>query len=360
MSNELAKPKSSVPIIRTPDELQKYMMQLVESKSFAERYAGIVDRKSLFLAVQAMRNLWWQIKDPAKFDWGSVIVAAGQAGAYGWSVDGVTGHAYLVPYGNQVKLQPGYKGWLDLVNRAGKCVVTMAAVYQGDRFEYHGQLDKPLHVHSNNPARRLQPVTHVYVLAAFGGGIVKCFCWSKEECLTHRDRFSKGWRGVRGTDKEHDNPWSEKHPGFWVMCAKSVLSDAARHGELPYSIEHRQPNLPPIELGADEETIDAVSFQSPARFDETLHTEPQAASVGDNLGASAATDVQEQTVPPTLDPEDEWRQRIMLCGTAEEVERETREATDAGFLVSDVRELRLSQLEQMKTRGKKQRPLPGE
>lgn len=345
-TTELSKPQeqSKAVVVRNPYELQKWMMTLIENPTFAKRYEGIIDRNALFLAAAYCRNNWWalsKIKDPS-----TIVAAVMQAGAYGWVCDGVTGHAYIVPFGDKAVLMPGYKGLIDLVRRSGQCEVSIEAVHEGDDFQYLGRFKEPRHVRSSDPQRRSKPVKHAYVVAAFTSGIVKCFSWSKEECLAHRDRFSQGWRRVAGNkDKEKDNPWCESHPGFWVMCCKTVLRGCINRGELPISLRDNRGQQTLQVLHDDE----PVTVESPAGFFDTVHTEPPAPySVGDDIAADAAKEVGEQT---PFDPEAEeeaWKRRILDAGTVEDVERETREATDCGFAMADVRELRLSQLAAMK------------
>lgn len=364
MSTELAKPKSTVPVIHDPDQLQKWMMGLIENPTFAARYDGIIDRNAMFLAVAYCRNNWWQlskIKDPS-----SIVNSVIQAGAYGWTCDGITGHAYIVPFGEKAVLMPGYKGLLDLVRRSGKCEASIEAVHEGDVFEYRGRFSEPLHVRTADPQRRMKPISHAYVVAAFTSGIVKCFCWSREECIAHRDRFSQGWRRVAGKpDKESENPWCERHPGFWVMCCKTVLRNAINRGELPISLKDnagRQtlttlPDDEPRDDSATAEPTPLPTFQSPAGFDDPIHTEPQAPySVGDDIAADADKHVHEQT--PIDEPEEltKAKRDIMDCGTEEDVTREyelaTRDLEGCGIIfdLTPVRDARLKQLAAMKKR----------
>lgn len=356
MSTELAKQKSGVPIIQDPEALQKWMMGLVENPQFAQRYEGIIDRNAMFLAVAYCRNNWWQlskIKDPA-----TIVNAVIQAGAYGWTCDGITGHAYIVPFGDKAVLMPGYKGLLDLVRRSGKCEASIEAVHEGDQFQYRGRFREPLHVRSDDPKRRSKPVTHAYVVAAFTSGIVKAFVWTREECLAHRDRYSQGWRRVAGKpDKEADNPWCEKNPGFWVMCCKTVLRNAINRGELPISLKDNAGRQTLAELHDDEMPTDSATveapaipvFQSPAGFDETLTTEPEPAPQDQPAGE-----------PPEAAAA---RRAIMDCGTPEDVDREYQLAkSEIGVDLADARDARLQQLAAMKRNGGKrqQTKLPGD
>lgn len=72
----------------------------------------------------------------AKCQPASVFAAVIQASQLGLE-PGILGQAYLVPYGNQCQLIPGYQGLIDLVRRSGRVTNLFAhAVREGDEFEY--------------------------------------------------------------------------------------------------------------------------------------------------------------------------------------------------------------------------------
>ena len=66
----------------------------------------------------------------------SVFAAVIQASQMGLE-PGILGQAYLIPYGKQCQLIPGYQGLIELVRRSGKVTNLFAhAVREGDEFEY--------------------------------------------------------------------------------------------------------------------------------------------------------------------------------------------------------------------------------
>ncbi len=177
-------------------------------------------------------------KNPALLDCSpaSIFSSIAEAGSYGWVIDGVMGHAYLVPFKNVAVLIPGYKGLRDLVQRSGKCRLTLESVHEGDTYEYRGRFEMPRHEPSTEGARRFRPVTHAYLIARFGKDDVQCYSWSVAECIAHRDQFSNSWKRAKN---KKESPWHPEHPSFRVMCMKTVLRDAASRGELPMSVEDR-------------------------------------------------------------------------------------------------------------------------
>ena len=172
----------------------------------------------------------------------SVMGGIAEAGSYGWTIDGTLGHAYLLPFRNTKKncmeavLVPGYKGMIDLVQRAGECTLSLESVHEGDDYDFQGRWELPIHNYSGHPDRRFRECTHAYVVARFKDGLIKAFSWTKGECLAHRDRYSSGWK----RRPREDNPWHEENPAFRTMCMKTVLLDACHRGEFPMRVEYAQ------------------------------------------------------------------------------------------------------------------------
>ena len=72
----------------------------------------------------------------------AAIIAAAQLGL---EPDGALGQAWLVPYGNQVQLIPGYRGLLALVRRSGELsTVEVRAVHAKDTFRFQYGLNSVL------------------------------------------------------------------------------------------------------------------------------------------------------------------------------------------------------------------------
>lgn len=74
----------------------------------------------------------------------SVFAAVIQASQLGLE-PGLLGQAYLIPYGKQCNLIPGYQGLIELARRSGKIASLYAhAVRENDEFEYELGTDKTL------------------------------------------------------------------------------------------------------------------------------------------------------------------------------------------------------------------------
>ena len=147
---------------------------------------------------------------------GAVVVAA-QLGLE----PGIAGHAYLVPYGKQVTLIPGYRGLIELALRSGKIrSIEAHAVKEGDDFAFAFGLSPELrHVPA---ASNRGPTTAVYALARFADGGVQFDVMRKDDVDAIRRRS-------RASDS---GPWSTDYD---EMAKKTVVRRLCKY--LPVSIE---------------------------------------------------------------------------------------------------------------------------
>lgn len=336
--NEIARPNEQQRglVVRNPEELQRWMLSVVNDPKRAKNFEGLIDRQSVFLAMSYVRQNWWSL---SKCTPESIFESMLQAGAYGWTCDGITGHAYIVPFKDRATLMPGYKGLIDLVRRSGQCEVSIESVHEGDEYTYLGRFREPRHVRSKDPQRRSKPMTHAYAIAVFSSGIIKAFSWSKEECIEHRNRYSQGWRRVAGSpDKAKDNPWFEGHPGFPVMCMKTVLRNAINRGEVPISLRDNRGQQTLSVISEDDEPL---TVESTAGFHDPLHVESQAAySVGDDIAADAETHLNDQTT--AFDPVADLRAAIECITDPKQAAELAPQAEELGLL--DVLDAKITSL----------------
>lgn len=99
---------------------------------------------------------------------------------------GPLGHAYFVPFKQEVVFIIGYKGMIDMARRSGQVSTIVArAVHEGDEFAYRYGLDDDLkHVPTAEPGE----LTHVYAIAKFKDGGVVFVVLSKAEVETFHKR----------------------------------------------------------------------------------------------------------------------------------------------------------------------------
>lgn len=334
------------------DEMQKTMLgYLAKSR---DKIGNIIDERAIVAAVGHMRSNPKLLECTPQ----SVFLGIVQAGSYSWMCDGITGHAALVPFKQKAvngKPQPskctliaGYKGLMDLVRRTGQCEPTMETVHDGDTYQYRGRFKEPLHIRSGDPNRRQRPITHAYVLGVFKGDMIKCFSWTREECIAHRDAHAKNWQNaVRYSKGDNDpqlrdNVWHEDNPAFPVMCVKSVMRHAINRGEFPISVKDMRILAQEDEaiegqvVGgmSQEEAAAVVEFDSPAGYSEPLQP------VGENNPADVADHV------------DELRKAISGCDTEADLGSIQSECNQAG--IADEWDRRM---QEVSGKGKKQKTL---
>lgn len=136
---------------------------------------------------------------------------------------GVGGQAYIIPYKGTATFVPGWKGLIDLVNRAGRASAWTGAVFAGDDFDW-GLGDSPFIRHKpmgeNDPAKLL----FAYAVGRVNGSdwpVIEC--WPNERIKKHFKKFNKVG------DRHYANQ-------NWEMYArKVVLLQVLKY--LPQSVE---------------------------------------------------------------------------------------------------------------------------
>lgn len=131
------------------------------------------------------------------------------------------GHSYLIPYGNKVQFQIGYKGLLDLAFRSGMYQAIYAhEVYANDEFSHELGLNKDIkHIPADKPEG--EPVGYYAVYKLKNGGFDFTY-WSRDKVITHKRKYSKSNNG----------PWKDNFDG---MAKKTVIIDVLKYA--PKSIE---------------------------------------------------------------------------------------------------------------------------
>lgn len=143
------------------------------------------DRMARLALTEFSKNSALQRCDP-KSVFSSIIVLS-QLGLE----PGIDGQAYLVPYKGTCTPIPGWKGYVDLVSRAGRATVWTGAVFEGDEFDY--QLgDAPYLRHRPGDENDESKLTHVYAIGRVKGAEFPIIeVWTKGKVAKHRDKFNK-------------------------------------------------------------------------------------------------------------------------------------------------------------------------
>lgn len=138
----------------------------------------------------------------------SVFAAVIQAAQLGLE-PGLNGRCYLIPYGDECQMVPGWKGLLELVNRSGRAVAWTGGVFDGDKFDYElGDSPRVKHLPGNedDPAKLI----YTYAIGRIRGNdwpIVEV--WTNEKIVRHRNRYNK----VGKRHYSYDN---------WEMYARKI------------------------------------------------------------------------------------------------------------------------------------------
>jgi recombination protein RecT len=159
----------------------------------------------------------------------SLFGAIIQTAQLGLEPGNALGHAYLLPYGQDVQLIIGYKGMIDLARRSGQIVSIEAhAVYEGDTFECAFGLNSDLkHVPDWEYPNRTDAnkLRFVYAVAKLKDGGTQFEVMSRAEVEAIRARSKAGRNGPWVTD-------------FAQMALKTVIRRLFKF--LPVSIELQQ------------------------------------------------------------------------------------------------------------------------
>lgn len=133
------------------------------------------------------------------------------------------GQAYLIPYGNKVQFQVGYKGLLELALRSGKIKTLYAhEVRENDKFEVKYGLHQDL-IHEPVLKGERGDVIGYYAVYHLDTGGHSFVFMTKEEVLTHAKSKSKTF---------NNGPWQTD---FDAMAKKTVIKQLLKYA--PLSIE---------------------------------------------------------------------------------------------------------------------------
>lgn len=131
------------------------------------------------------------------------------------------GQAYLIPYGNAVQFQIGYKGLIDLAYRSGEVELVQAhIVYENDTFECEFGLEPKL-VHKPADSNRGEPVK-VYAMFKTKSGGYGFDVMSMDDVKKHAEKYSQAY-------KSSSSPWKSN---FEEMAKKTVLKKCLKYAPM--------------------------------------------------------------------------------------------------------------------------------
>ncbi len=225
----------------------------------------------------------------------SLFLALALAAELGLECSGITGHAYLVPYGGEVQLQPGFKGLIELAVRAKVAKkIESEVIYSGEDFNYD---------------RGTGVITHPYDLTIpkndedIVGAYAKAVLYNGETVIEVMDRAQLEKRKSAAKTKDVWNSW------FPEMCRKTAIKNLFARGKI---------RIPPgglLAKGLDADTsVDMGTKQDHLKptlvvtdmTDEAQETAPQPTVKGDaTIGKKPDWDAQEPNTAAETAPGDE-------------------------------------------------------
>jgi recombination protein RecT len=166
-----------------------------------------------------------------KCDQDSLLACLMLSAQLGLEPGGPLGHAYLVPFGNELTFIVGYRGYIDLARRSGDVRTVYAEpVYDGDVFRVAKGLHRDI-VHE--PGWKVGgALTHAYSVARIRDEEPQFWVGTKEKIDTYRKRSKAGGNGPWVTDYEAMAlkttvrrlvPWLPMS----VQMARAVVADEA-------------------------------------------------------------------------------------------------------------------------------------
>ena len=223
----------------------------------------------------------------------TLLSAVMQAAQLGLEINSALGSAYLVPFGNQVQLIPGYRGLIDLSRRSGNILFIEArVVYEGETFSVEQGTDPKIVHRPSLGEKKDDDLVAVYAVA-----LVKDAPRPQFEVMS-REQVN----AIRGRSRAaKDGPWVTD---FAEMARKTVVKRLCKY--LPLSPELAAA----IELDNRAETGEVSSVSDVIDSDESLNQ-----AVADST-RQKAEELKEKLAPPI--PSEE---AVAAPGPAEEPAR---------------------------------------
>lgn len=213
---------------------------------------------------------------------GSLVAAVIEAAQLGLSVDGVLGHAYLVPYfdrGQQkAQMQLGYRGMTALAYRSGKVErISAAVIHAADVFEYQEGSDPRLLHRKPLVGDRGDAIGAFAVAHLFGSQRPLFRVMRIDEIESRRDR-SSGWRAFRD-GKIKSTPWdTDREP----MIRKTLVRELSKLLPLEQlqraAIREEQREIGVIDAPSEPAEVVAEVLNSDPATDNGLLDHPPARS----------------------------------------------------------------------------------
>jgi recombination protein RecT len=194
----------------------------------------------------------------------SVFASVIQASQMGLEI-GLMGHAYLVPYKDQCQFIPGWKGLVDLVNRAGQATVFTGVIFKDQKYAFKDGSSRELVIENETNLDDPEDITHAYAVGWVKGATMPIIeLWRVEKIRKHRDRYNKV--GKRHYSYENWEMYARKIPLLQVIKYMPVSSELAAAMALDAAAERGNQNLGINDAIEGSWVPEPVEPQSPAEM----------------------------------------------------------------------------------------------
>lgn len=201
---------------------------------------------------------------------GSFVNAVVQASHLGLEIGGALGQAYLVPFKDEIKMMPGYRGLISLSRRSGEISnINANVVYENDEFNLVLGLENKVTHRPKLSGDRGEPKL-VYMVAHFKDGGSHFEWMTVDEVMKIKARSSAVKSGKQ-------TPWDTDRD---EMIKKTVIRRGWKY--LPMSIEMQ--NLEKIEAANEENKKIVIDADDSIIVDES--TGEIVGSAGDSQPAA--------------------------------------------------------------------------
>lgn len=245
-AKEMLQQKSNNQVMQSKKQDMSEMLILMSEEIKKALPAQVSSERFQRIALTAFNgNTKLQQCNPTSF-----LAAMMQSAQLGLEPNTPLGQAYLIPYGNQVQFQVGYKGMLDLAQRTNKYKNIQAQiVYSNDEFEIEYGLNPVLkHIpYMDGDRGHIIGYYAVYNLVNGGQGFEYM---TREEVERHAKKFSKTY---------NNGPWKTD---FDEMAKKTVLKKLLKYA--PMSTELA------TSVNIDEAVVDNKKLASKQDRDENI------------------------------------------------------------------------------------------
>lgn len=224
MTNAIAEPQKSTGVQNAQRVSRPTVSQMLTDPKMKQQLAAALpkhltaDRMARIVLTELRRVPKLMDCEPA-----SLMGAVMQCAQIGLEPGNGLGHAYLIPFGREVQLIIGYRGFLDLARRSGQIKsISARAVYSCDKFEYRYGLNEDL-IHEPAADRpNNATLTFVYAVANLKDGGHQFEVMSKAEVDKVRAKSKSGGTG----------PWKDHYE---EMAKKTAIRRLFKY--LPVSVE---------------------------------------------------------------------------------------------------------------------------